>query len=42
MVNGESGKGDKTVPRTNFRAYQKGWEPLEKAIAAKKKKRKKK
>ncbi len=38
----QAGKGDKTVSRTNFRAYQKGWIPLEKAIASKKKKRKKK
>lgn len=40
MVN-QAGKGDKTASRTNFRTYQKGWDRLNKVIAAKKKKRKK-
>ncbi len=42
MSKSDAGKGDETASRTNFRAYYAGWDRLNKAIAAAKRKGKKK
>ncbi len=42
MVDGNAGKGDFTPPRTNQKAYQAGWDRLNRAIKAEKRKKKKK
>lgn len=40
MVDGNAGKGDKTASRTNHKALQAGWDRLNRAIFAAKRKRK--